>query len=201
MVEFFKIGIVLLVGGLFLMFQNCSHPTLALPPVPPKSVALKLTGYCPQGGRVFQEVFAYNASSIMKKDHFVPDYDRDGLSDEVELDIVLRDEYDIHVGSADANGDYYSDLINISLGYDKDNQFRLSVCDLDYNDTDLDGLSDCEEMVLGIDRLDPDSDQDGIPDGLEVRNRLNPLDPIDSKSDLDRDNLTNLEEVKKKIRL
>ena len=188
--------LVLTVAGVILSFQNCGYPELTLPPEPPKTVSVKLNNYCPQGALVFQEIFAYNASSIMKTDRFIPDFDRDGLSDEVELDVALRDAFKINVASKDTNGDFYSDLINISLGYDKDNQFRLSICDVGYNDTDLDGLTDCEEMVLGIDRLDPDSDQDGIPDGLEVRNGLNPKDPVDSRSDLDRDDLTNLEEIK-----
>ncbi|MCK6549143.1 hypothetical protein L6R52_25095 [Myxococcota bacterium] len=51
---------------------------------------------------------------------------------------------------------------------------------------DDDGLSDDEERALGTDPCDPDSDDDGIPDGLEV-NGQNPTDP--RNPDTDRDGL------------
>lgn len=183
------------VGLLF--FQNCAQPELALAPEPPKTISLIIENYCPVDGHTFNEVFALNRSAQINKDHFIADFDRDGLSDELELDVDVRDNYNINVSSNDTNGDYYSDLINISLGYDSANQFRLSPCASNYNDTDLDGLTDCEEMALGTNKLDPDTDQDGIPDGLEINNNLNPKDPIDSRSDLDGDGLTNLQEIKK----
>lgn len=40
----------------------------------------------------------------------------------------------------------------------------------------------------------PDSDQDGMPDGWEVEQGLNPNDPDDGSADLDGDGYTNLEE-------
>ena len=36
-------------------------------------------------------------------------------------------------------------------------------------DTDADGLSDCEENIIGTDPTQADHDLDGIPDGLEIR--------------------------------
>ncbi|MBT4761114.1 MAG: hypothetical protein HOO06_05390 [Bdellovibrionaceae bacterium] len=197
MIKLLKIILVLVTGTTFFFFQNCSYPELVLPPEPQKTISLKLNNYCPQGAFVFQEIFVYNSSAQINKDHFIPDFDRDGLSDEFELNVDTRENYRIHVGSPDANGDNYSDLINISLGLDRDNQFRLSFCESGLNDTDLDGLTDCEENVLSTNYLDPDSDQDGIPDGLEVRNGLNPTDPTDSRLDIDQDNLSNLDEIKK----
>lgn len=45
-------------------------------------------------------------------------------------------------------------------------------------DTDKDGLSDWDELnVYGTDPLRPDTDSDGLEDGLEVRRGTNPLDP------------------------
>ena len=50
-------------------------------------------------------------------------------------------------------------------------------------DRDFDGLSDCsEKKVLGTDRKDPDTDDDGIDDGDEVANGTDPLD-VDSDDD------------------
>lgn len=42
-------------------------------------------------------------------------------------------------------------------------------------DSDLDGLSDAEEIALGTDPHLMDSDQDGLDDGSEISNGLNPL--------------------------
>ena len=51
-------------------------------------------------------------------------------------------------------------------------------CGTPDNDTDLDGLFDCEELELGTNPLLQDSDQDGLTDPLEVHvTQTNPLDP------------------------
>ncbi|KKK95634.1 hypothetical protein LCGC14_2670820, partial [marine sediment metagenome] len=61
-------------------------------------------------------------------------------------------------------------------------------------DSDFDGLSDWQENNLyNTDPLNPDSDGDGIPDGWEVSNSLDPL-MDDSNNDPDGDNLSNIEE-------
>src|SRR3989344_5268420 len=41
-------------------------------------------------------------------------------------------------------------------------------------DTDEDGLKDWEEQLWKSDPLKPDSDSDGTPDGLEIKNGRNP---------------------------
>ena len=62
-------------------------------------------------------------------------------------------------------------------------------------DSDLDGLSDDEEGLLGTDPANPDSDGDGLSDGEEVAAGLDPLDGTDAALDADGDGLTNAEEV------
>jgi hypothetical protein len=58
-------------------------------------------------------------------------------------------------------------------------------------DTDGDGLSDVEEaFIVGTDFRNPDSDGDGLSDGVEVENRMNPLDP-----DMDKDGVSDGDEV------
>ncbi len=70
-------------------------------------------------------------------------------------------------------------------------QYRVS------SDRDLDGLTDQEEMVLGTDEFNKDTDNDGLDDGYEVTNQLDPLDPNDAQSaDTDGDNLYDLDEIK-----
>jgi hypothetical protein len=53
------------------------------------------------------------------------------------------------------------------------------------SDFDNDGL---------LDSVDPDDDDDGIPDDIEIANGLNPKNSADASLDLDGDGLTNLEE-------
>jgi hypothetical protein len=58
-------------------------------------------------------------------------------------------------------------------------------------DSDQDGLSDDDEaLVTGTDPNNSDSDSDGLVDGVEVANRMNPLDP-----DMDKDGVTDGQEV------
>jgi hypothetical protein len=58
-------------------------------------------------------------------------------------------------------------------------------------DADGDGLADTTEVLkTGTDPRSPDSDQDGIPDGIEVQNRMNPLDP-----DMDKDGVSDGAEI------
>ncbi len=63
-----------------------------------------------------------------------------------------------------SGGDQFVDLADISFTF------------LDENDFDLDGLSDTFEWVLGTSRENSDSDNDGISDGAEIEQGLNPLD-------------------------
>lgn len=65
----------------------------------------------------------------------------------------------------------------------------------DVTDSDGDGLTDAEEKwVWHTDANNWDSDNDGMPDGWEVANGLDPLDPWDSLLDPDGDLLINLHE-------
>lgn len=61
-------------------------------------------------------------------------------------------------------------------------------------DEDNDGLTTLEELASGTLVFDPDTDKDGIPDGYEVRNGLNPLSPLDASDDKDGDELNNADE-------
>ena len=58
-------------------------------------------------------------------------------------------------------------------------------------DSDQDGIGDDDEvLVTGTDANNPDSDGDGLVDGVEVSNRMNPLDP-----DMDKDGVSDGQEV------
>jgi len=58
-------------------------------------------------------------------------------------------------------------------------------------DTDQDGISDADEVLrTGTNPDDPDSDHDGLEDGVETVYRMNPLDP-----DMDKDGVSDGQEV------
>jgi hypothetical protein len=58
-------------------------------------------------------------------------------------------------------------------------------------DSDADGIANDEEvLVTGTDPNNADSDGDGLVDGVEVNNRMNPLDP-----DMDKDGVSDGQEV------
>jgi hypothetical protein len=52
-------------------------------------------------------------------------------------------------------------------------------------DPDMDGLNNREEFAAGSDPNNWDSDGDGLPDGWEVENGLDPTDPLDAEMDND----------------
>lgn len=55
----------------------------------------------------------------------------------------------------------------------------IPTTDAELADFDLDGLGNLAELNLGIDPMNPDSDHDGIPDGIEISNSGNPLSTAD----------------------
>jgi RHS repeat-associated protein len=58
-------------------------------------------------------------------------------------------------------------------------------------DSDMDGLTDLDELRRGLNPRNPDTDGDGMPDGWEVRYHLNPKDGTDSHGNLDTDERDN----------
>lgn len=64
----------------------------------------------------------------------------------------------------------------------------------DISDPDNDGLGYTAEISEGTDPNDADTDNDGIPDGIEYLNGLNPLNRRDGNLDQDNDGFSNFEE-------
>jgi gliding motility-associated-like protein len=106
------------------------------------------------------------------------DTDSDGLTNEQEAALGTNPT------NPDTDGDGINDGIEDTSGSDP-----LNPCDPNPNaaacslDSDSDGLTNNEESSLGTDPNNPDTDGDGINDGLEVDNGTNPLDPCDPNSD------------------
>ncbi|MHA1401270.1 MAG: right-handed parallel beta-helix repeat-containing protein [Candidatus Heimdallarchaeaceae archaeon] len=90
-------------------------------------------------------------------------------------------------------GNYWSDWNNIG-NYSIDLGLAFDLQPQIFNDIDNDGLYDIIEIfVTHTDPTNSDTDEDGMSDGWEVDNNLNPL-KNDANEDLDNDGLTNIEE-------
>ncbi|MBN2529316.1 MAG: VWA domain-containing protein [Deltaproteobacteria bacterium] len=129
------------------------------------------------------DLYAVNMSSMPTEEGYKADSDGDGLTDEFEHAHGLNRQ------NPDSDGDNYSDLLevmNLKRGFDPlDAQFPVIFCS-DNQDRDGDGLNACEEAFLKTDPILPDSDADGIVDGIEVRFGLDPtLDDVALDHDFD----------------
>jgi von Willebrand factor type A domain/Bacterial TSP3 repeat len=120
------------------------------------------------------------------------DSDGDGLTDAEEHKLGSSAK------ARDSDGDGFSDLLEVVYKGDpldpKDADCPLASYDLDKDgrrdDSDGDGLLDCEERFLGTHATLPDSDGDGFDDLLELQNRTSPV-ISDSGDDKDFDGKTN----------
>ncbi|MBG0784598.1 MAG: hypothetical protein H0S79_05810 [Anaerolineaceae bacterium] len=109
-----------------------------------------------------------------------------GLLQLIGIDAITADTY-----RPDSDGDGLPDEWEITYGLDP----LVSTGDDGANgDPDGDGLTNLEEYNAGTNPTDPDSDDDGMPDGWEVEHDLDPNDPTDADEDPDGDGRTNLEE-------
>ncbi len=138
-----------------------------------------------------------NRNSIPTAEGLRVDSDGDGLSDEAELRIEGVDADGVRRTldplSADTDGDFFSDRVEHLLrtvGLDPFIPNLPPGCDDPTVDRDGDGLTDCEEQLLGSDSTLFDTDGDGIPDGIEVRRGTNVL-VADVLDDLDQDGVPN----------
>ncbi len=158
-----------------------------------KTVSLRIKSYCPSSGFTLREFFAQNKSGLNEKGTWAADWDRDMLTDSFETNTSNISYFNLDYKNQDTNLDGYTDVIMVRMNRQASNQV-FSTCLDPASDVDNDGLSDCDENLLQTSSTNPDSDSDGIPDGLEVRYNLSPL-LADAASDSDGDGETNAREV------
>jgi hypothetical protein len=118
---------------------------------------------------VFIFLFTITATFIFAQEK---DSDSDGITDENEINIYLTDPY-----SQDTDQDGYNDKTEIDNWYSP----LVAGKKMKNVDTDKDDLDDEFELKLGTGINDPDSDDDGYWDGLEVARGYSPLDANSTK--------------------
>jgi hypothetical protein len=119
----------------------------------------------------------------------VADLDADGLTDAEERDAGTR------VDLADSDFDGVDDLVELLVGTSpREADVHEACAGLADEDVDDDGLNACAERLVGSDPTLPDTDGDGLPDGLELRAGTNHLE-ADLFDDADRDGVPNGDEL------
>lgn len=144
-----------------------------------------------------RELLVYNPNAALRDSRLVADSDGDGLVDEEEMRLGTQPL------AADSDGDFVGDAIERLLAapgltFDPLVPTVPTECmliDPPDGDTDADGLTDCEEVVLRTDPSLVDSDRDGIPDLVEIRRGGNPL-VDDVLADTDVDGVLNGDELR-----
>ena len=128
------------------------------------------------------QLVAVNLSAAPRVGGLEPDSDADGLSDDEE---GARGSDPI---AADSEGDGLSDGVEARLGLSLRSPDAPEVCaalPVDPRlDRDLDGLTECEEALLGTSPTLTDTDGDHLPDALELYRGTDYLSP-DSALDFD----------------
>jgi len=139
---------------------------------------------------------AYNFNMKPGIELVYADSDGDGLDDYEE------ENYGTDPTIKDTDQDEYSDYFEITVsspGHELDPLDPSdSICDMAAVgiDSDNDMLTDCEEYIKGTNRLIPDTDMDGIPDGIEFLTGTNPLE-IQHTTDTDFDGVVDWLEIQR----
>lgn len=146
-------------------------------------------------------IIAHNVNVIPGEEIVYVDSDGDGLSDEEELDLDLNNDGTVDANEAaratdpqnrDTDNDGLSDFLEVRLSTIDEIFDPTDPSDSDCPagaeeiDRDRDGMMDYEEVIKGTSYINPDTDSDGIPDGIEFTVGSDPFSDDDSKdSDFD----------------
>ncbi|MHA1303352.1 MAG: NosD domain-containing protein [Candidatus Heimdallarchaeaceae archaeon] len=112
-----------------------------------------------------------------------------------DVEIAMDDgTNNVWYNEASKTGNYWSNYNGSGTYGIEGSAGAIDLYPITFPDTDGDGLDDyIEEMIVGTDPNDEDSDDDGMPDGWELFNGLNPISK-DGDGDLDDDGLNNVDE-------
>lgn len=109
------------------------------------------------------------------------DIDNDILPDFWE--ILYFGDTASYIGCDNPDGDDFNNLEEYLNSTDP------AVPTVNGQDTDADGLSYLDELIIGTNPTDPDSDNDGFLDGIEIIQGSDPLDEFSFPKDMDEDGL------------
>lgn len=146
----------------------------------------------PQVGLEAKDFIVFNLNALpTESDEPLTDTDADGLAD------VNEAEHGTDPGNADTDGDGITDYVEILIEFSPLATDRPIACEgmVPGMDTDNDLLTDCDEELLGTDPSLLDSDGDAMPDRLEVTMGTDYV-IADWLDDADNDGVPNGDEVR-----
>ena len=149
-----------------------------------------INNYCLNIQQEKIQFLVYNRNVKMERKGPVFDRDGDGLSDEMEL---RSSNLGLDASNAFTFENFYDDLIIFKSGLTVSEISSLPIAS--ELDNDLDMIPDVVENLLGTDFKKPDTDNDGLPDLLELHFGLNPIKNFDASADSDSDGIDNTKEI------
>lgn len=194
--------------------KELERVTLSSTAFAPETVSIKIKNYRAQGGNVFQNIFVSNFSVKASRGQLQWSTARDTLSDSLKQETVYT--YGFSSDSPESVVTGFADLflysagINISqynLLYCAANQMGSTTNDMiEYQDarypgsplTTL-GLRNCEKSYMGLNPSKFDHNNNGIPDYLEMRCGMNPLNPTQAFTSTAGDGVANIDKCKMNI--
>ena len=183
---------------------------------PPETMSIIIKNYKPQSGNNFQNIFVSNYSIKAAHGELAWSSARDGLSDVLKQATVST--YNFAITSSESAVTGFADLLLYNAGINVTSYPQLSCASDDmgsstndmiiYNDaryggspTQVLGFRDCEKSYLGLDPNKFDYNNSGIPDYLQVRCGMNPLNPSEAYASTAGDGVANIDKCKMNIPL
>jgi len=181
---------------------------------PPTITNVKIQNYKPQTGNVFQNIFVSNFSVKASHGQLQWSTARDGLPDTIKTSSVYT--YGFSINSPESVVTGFADLVLYNAGinltqqnlmYCAANQMGSTSNDIiSYNDSRSPGsplstlgLRDCEKSYIGLNPNTFDFNKNGIPDYLEIRCGLNPLNSNEAFVSTAGDGVANIDKCKMNI--
>jgi hypothetical protein len=182
--------------------------------VTPDTVTIKIKGYRPQTGKIFQNLFVSNYSVKVKQGQLYYSTSRDSMADVVKKSLVST--YGFNTTGPETVVTGFADLVLFQAGINLGEQSMIFCASnlltsssndaLIYNDSRLSGnpvaflgLRDCDKVYMGMNPQKFDFNGNGIPDYIEMQCGMNPLSTSDAFVSTAGDGVANIDKCKRHV--